>query len=107
MIYTLDQIRELVEPVAIKLKLQRLWVYGSYARGEQTENSDIDLLMDDTASTVVSLYDLVNISDEFEKVFNKKIDLVSTGALFHRHTQAGNPDFVRNVSQERVILYAK
>jgi predicted nucleotidyltransferase len=50
MIYTIEQIKELVVPIAEKYKLKAVWVFGSYARGEQTrgeqtEESDIDFVI--------------------------------------------------------------
>jgi predicted nucleotidyltransferase len=55
MIYTLAQIKDLIVPIAIKYNLKALWIFGSYARGEATEESDVDLLMDDSGSTIFGL----------------------------------------------------
>ncbi|MDR0675709.1 MAG: nucleotidyltransferase domain-containing protein [Elusimicrobiota bacterium] len=105
MIYTIEQIKELVEPTAKKYKLKTLWVFGSYARGEATEDSDIDFLMDYTDSTIESLYDFIGLNDELEDLLKKDIDLISTEALFHRHMQKRSPLFVKLVSQDRIKLY--
>jgi len=43
---SLDKLRELVFPVALELELERVIVFGSYARGEQGEKSDVDLIID-------------------------------------------------------------
>ncbi|MDR1676868.1 MAG: nucleotidyltransferase domain-containing protein [Deltaproteobacteria bacterium] len=64
MIYTLEQLKELITPIAKKYKLKSLWVFGSYARGEATEASDVDFLIDYTDSIIEDLYDLVSIGDE-------------------------------------------
>lgn len=50
MIYTLDEIAQRIRPVAERYRLRAVYVFGSYARGEAGENSDIDLLVDDTGS---------------------------------------------------------
>ena len=50
MVYTLEEISRRVRPVAEKYKLKAVYVFGSYARGEANEDSDIDLLIDDTNS---------------------------------------------------------
>ena len=50
MVYTLDEIAQRVRPVAEKYHLRAVYVFGSYARGEAQEDSDIDLLIDDTDS---------------------------------------------------------
>jgi predicted nucleotidyltransferase len=107
MIYSLEQIKELVEPIAKKYKLKALWVFGSYARGEATEESDVDFLMDDPDFNLPSLYDLVDLNDDLEVTLNKKIDLISTDALLSLRMKELDPDFIDIVTKERVILYEK
>jgi predicted nucleotidyltransferase len=107
MIYTLEQIKEIVEPIAIKYKLKAVWVFGSYARGEATEESDVDLLMDDSDSTIIGLLDLSRINRELEESIKLKVDLISTGGLyFPRHVRE-MPQFVQEVTQERILIYEK
>ena len=43
MIYTIDEISRRIQPVASAYGLRAVYLFGSYARGEATENSDIDL----------------------------------------------------------------
>ena len=50
MVYTLEEISRRVRPVAEKYNLKAVYVFGSYARGEADEDSDVDLLIDDTNS---------------------------------------------------------
>ena len=45
MVYTLDEIRRRVQPVAEKCHLKAVYVFGSYARGDAREDSDVDLLV--------------------------------------------------------------
>jgi predicted nucleotidyltransferase len=61
MIYSIEELKELIEPIVIRFKLKALWVFGSYARGGATEKSDIDFLIDDKDFNLPSLYDLVNL----------------------------------------------
>ena len=51
MIYTQDQIRQMIAPIAEKYHLKAVFLFGSYARGDATERSDIDLLVDTTGRT--------------------------------------------------------
>ena len=50
--YTIDEIKKRITPVAQKYGLSAVYLFGSYARGEANENSDIDLLVDLTGSKV-------------------------------------------------------
>ena len=44
MVYTLEQISDLIAPIAIKYDVLCIWIFGSYARGEASEESDIDIV---------------------------------------------------------------
>jgi predicted nucleotidyltransferase len=105
MIYTLEQIKELVEPIAQKYKLKTLWVFGSYARGEATEDSDVDFLMDYTDSTIGNIFDFSDIVTDLEQTFKRDIDLISTLTLFSPIMKKNRANFIDVVSKERVILY--
>lgn len=57
-------------------------VFGSYARNEQKENSDIDILVDcsgDIGSNFISL------ADELENILNNKVDLVSKNGIKNKY----------------------
>lgn len=56
-----------------------LGLFGSFSRGEQTGNSDIDLLV--TFSKGKSLIDHIKIENEFEELLGTKIDMVTEKAL--------------------------
>ncbi|MCL2189422.1 MAG: nucleotidyltransferase domain-containing protein [Defluviitaleaceae bacterium] len=44
--YTIEKLKELLSPIATELGLERIIVFGSYARGEQGVASDLDLIID-------------------------------------------------------------
>ena len=54
MIYTLDEIRRIITPIAQKYNLSAVYLFGSYARGTAREDSDLDLLVDTTGARTVS-----------------------------------------------------
>jgi predicted nucleotidyltransferase len=43
---SIDKLKDLISPIATELNLERVIVFGSYARGEQKELSDLDLIID-------------------------------------------------------------
>jgi len=57
----------------------RIGIFGSVARGENTENSDIDILYQFKGA--VGLFNLVRIKDKLEDKLSKKVDLVSEKQL--------------------------
>lgn len=54
--------------------LKEIGIFGSYSRGEQTSESDIDILV--SFSKPVGI-EFINLSLEMEKLFKQKIDIVS------------------------------
>jgi predicted nucleotidyltransferase len=56
-----------------------LGLFGSYARGDFNEQSDIDILVD--FSSRIDGFDYIRLAHELEDVFNFKIDLVSRGGI--------------------------
>ena len=46
MIYTLDDIEAKIIPIAKQYNISKVYLFGSYARGEENENSDIDIALD-------------------------------------------------------------
>ncbi|WP_321418560.1 nucleotidyltransferase family protein [uncultured Methanomethylovorans sp.] len=59
--------------------ISSLELFGSYARGQQTQNSDIDLLV--TFSKGKSLIDHVRAEKAFESLLGKKVDLITERSL--------------------------
>lgn len=54
---------------------QEIGVFGSYARGEMTPESDIDILY--TLNKRITLFDLVEIKQDLEDKLQRKVDFVS------------------------------
>jgi len=77
---------ELLEAAAPVLKslaaergYERLAVFGSVARGEARQNSDIDLIVDAPAGT--SSFEFVRFKQLIEQVLGREVDLISYGGL--------------------------
>jgi uncharacterized protein len=61
-----------------KYPLHKLSLFGSWARGDQSEQSDIDILADVDPSIGLGF---VSLADELEEALGRKVDLVSPRAL--------------------------
>jgi hypothetical protein len=73
------KLKELKPIIAARYKVRGISLFGSFVRGEQVENSDIDLLaeFDENAD----LFDLVGLELYLEDKFNRKVDIVPKNAL--------------------------
>jgi len=74
-----EVLRELKNVIEEKYHAEVIGIFGSFARGEDGENSDIDLLV--RFSDEATLLDLVGLSIFLEEKLGKKVDIVSERAL--------------------------
>ena len=102
MIYTIEEIRRIITPIAKKYRLPAVYLFGSYARGDATETSDLDFLVDTTGTELKSLLTLGALYTELEEAFQKPIDLIS---LTQRAQMPSEEAFRDTVWKERVNLY--
>jgi predicted nucleotidyltransferase len=61
-----------------KYHVKRIGIFGSYVRGEETEKSDVDILVEFEQST---LSNFMGLNFFLEELLDKKVDLVTTNAL--------------------------
>ena len=104
MVYSVDEIRSRVKPLAEKYDLRAVYLFGSYARNEATEGSDIDLLVDRSGSKIRSMFDMGSLYEELCSTMCKKVDLVTTQMLEQTSTRERNPLFIKNIQEERIRL---
>ncbi|MBQ9184559.1 MAG: nucleotidyltransferase domain-containing protein [Bacteroidales bacterium] len=70
----------------------RAWIFGSYSRGEETPQSDIDILVQYDAGSSLSLLDISRIMVELSKALGVRVDLVEEGRLLPFAAQSANHD---------------
>lgn len=83
--------------VLAQYDVSEAYLFGSFARGEQTPNSDIDLrLVCGNAMTFGTLYEL---SHELERELGRKVEIVTNPPEHMR------PAFRKSIEQEQVCIY--
>jgi len=79
---TLEEIEKIINRHQLELekkyKVKRIGVFGSYARGEQSEGSDIDILVE-FKEPVGFLF--IHLADFLEEILESKVDLVTPDAI--------------------------
>lgn len=93
--YTIEEIKAVVEPIARKYGVDRVYLFGSYARGDVTENSDIDLRVD--KGSLKGMFALCGLYTEIEEALQTKVDVLTTGSL--------EEEFLHKIRKEEVLLY--
>jgi predicted nucleotidyltransferase len=95
--FTLQQIIQILRQhkpeLQRKYPISKLGVFGSYARGEATEESDIDIAVEITGQMGLSF---VQMADEIESFFGKKTDVVPLRSI--------KPQYIDSVKND--IVYA-
>ncbi len=72
-------LKKLKEDIKIKYKVKSIGIFGSYINNEQTDDSDIDFLVEFEENA--DLFHYVGLTLFLEEQFNKKVDVVSKPAL--------------------------
>ena len=97
-VYSFEEIAERVRPVAEKYGLKSVYLFGSYARGDANDDSDVDLLVD---AENVHGFRFFGMYDELCTALEKKVDMVTLRTLEQeRDTPYGNR-FVQEVELDR------
>lgn len=106
MIYNTEEIKSIITPIAVKYNIKAVFLFGSYARGTATENSDIDLIIDTTGTDLDTLFRLGSLYEELSDVFGKEIDLITVSSLEQPVVRQSEIAFRENIIKERMSLYA-
>jgi predicted nucleotidyltransferase len=77
--------------LARRYGIRRLSLFGSFARGEQREDSDVDILVDVDASIGLRFVELAN---QLEELLGLRADLVSRRAITARHWKFIEPELL-------------
>lgn len=87
---------EMIKTIQDYFKTQpvlKAWVFGSYARNEETEDSDVDILVVfDRKNHSVGLLEHVRMMNSLESLLQRRIDLVEDGTLLPFATDSANHD---------------
>jgi predicted nucleotidyltransferase len=96
MILTIEEIKEKIRPVCERYKIKRLFLFGSYARGEATEESDVDVHVQ--TSKDMGLIELSGFRLCLEEALGKEVDVIT--CIPHEYKI-----FKKYVEREEQLLY--
>ena len=94
---SIDDIKILIQPVALRYGVERVYLFGSYARGNEMESSDIDFRIDNGA--IQDLFELSGFHQELEDVLSESVDVLTTGSL--------DDKFLSRIADEEVLIYER
>lgn len=95
-IFTIQSIKELVEPIAQKYKVQAIYLFGSYARGDADESSDLDFLVFGGESFKLTM--IFSLAEELRIVLKKKVDVFEISEINR------DSEFYNTIMKERMFV---
>lgn len=96
-VLSLQQIKDRCGEVFSEFDVEYCYLFGSYARGEAKEDSDVDLLI----STNLSGMQFFELVETIRESLRKKVDVLNFGQL------ADNPELVNEILRDGVKIYGK
>ena len=79
----------------------KAWLFGSFARGEETPASDVDILVQYDEKARVSLLKLASMSNELETLLDRQVDIVPEKCLRKRVAESINNDKIMIYERSR------
>ena len=112
-IYSLEEIKSKTELILKKYNIEKAFLFGSYARGEATKESDIDIM---TVGASINSSLIGCLFEDLKLALKKEIDLVREESYFKKQTvyfsidkeiNKDREEFYLNLFKERVLIYEK
>ena len=77
----------------------KAWLFGSYARGEQREDSDVDIMVVLDSQAHVGLFKLSGMRLDLQDLLNREVDLVENGELL--------PFAQESADRDKLLIYER
>lgn len=105
MVYSIAEIRDRITPVLEAYQVKKVYLFGSYARGQATDQSDIDLVFQSSDSLVHGLIKMTQFKDDLEDALEHDVDVFSLESLTTSVVKENYPRFIDNVTESEILLY--
>jgi len=92
---SLDELKEIVHPIALRYNIKRIYLFGSRARGDNDADSDFDFII--LCPEEMGLIGLTNFRNELMNALNKPVDFA-----YEDYLTSG---FNSIVGQDKVLVY--
>lgn len=79
--------------------VEKAWLFGSFARGEETPESDVDILVQYDEKARISLLMISRMMGELERCVGRRVDLIEDGCLM--------PFAVESVNRDKQLIYER
>lgn len=92
---TIEIIKNEIEPIAREYNMKKVYVFGSYAKGLERDDSDVDLLVEKPLG--MSLISMSSFLSKVTEALGISVDVIST--------KYPNKDFLKRIWDDKVLIY--
>jgi predicted nucleotidyltransferase len=79
--------------------VEKAWLFGSYSRGEETEDSDVDILVHYKDDSDVSLFTIGGMYMDLRRITGRNVDLIEEGTL--------EPYAAKTANRDKILIYER
>ena len=94
-LHTITEIKTKITSIAQRYGIEKVYLFGSYARAEARHESDIDICIE--KGKLRTLFELSGFCQELEEILGNKVDLVTTASLSN--------DFREQIEKDMIPIY--
>ncbi len=95
-VFTITDIKALVKPIAEKYNVDEIYLFGSYARDEADQNSDLDFLVFGGQNFKLTM--IFSLAEELRAILNKKVDVFEINEINQ------DSEFYKTIMKERLRI---
>ena len=99
----ITEIKKLTEPIFKEYGVEKAYIFGSYARGDYNENSDIDIII--SSKSIRSLLIIGAILEALKLVLKKEVDLIEEECFEEDEIDEIDQEFYNRIKKERILIY--
>ena len=96
---TINSIIPAIQGFLATQPISKAWLFGSYSRGEETRESDVDIMVSFEEGAKISLFKYANMICQLEALLNLKVDLVEEGTLL--------PFAIQTANHDKILIYER
>ena len=93
-VFTITDIKALVKPIAEKYNVDEIYLFGSYARNEANQNSDLDFLVFGGRNFKLTM--IFSLAEELRAILNKNVDVFEINEINQ------DSEFYKTIMKERL-----
>lgn len=101
-IYTIDEIKSMIADVVSEYEVEKVYLFGSYARQEATSKSDIDLYIPALPDSMGIKY--FGMLERLKEVTGKDIDIITDDSVFS--TPEYKMELFADINSDKVLIYS-